>query len=1437
MVTTINSRFFDRHLREKVGPARPCEWLHLRAANGLPIPYTGYIEPDVSLAGHLVPQVGILITDPAGDQDHGAPGLLGMNILQRCYDLFRPEGDEQVAESEWTAEWRRAFSACHTIRALPADGQLGLARALGAAVRISHGTVGWVPARCPHLAGVSWPSVLFEPAPGGTPLPPGLVAARAVLTLCDGTLWIPVANLGREDAIVAGRTVLGTLSIPQHIRPAGDGLDVHTAGTSVVVRSMSVADAPPLEWGELVWDNLTPEQQQQGRRLLGQYQDVFSRSEQDLGCATGIQHEIPLLDDAPVRQRHRRLPPSQYEQVREHIHTLLEGGVIRPSTSPYASPIVLVQKKNGELRMCVDYRQLNARTRRDAHPLPRIEESLDALGGAQYFSTLDLASGYNQVAVAEADRAKTAFCTPFGLYEFNRMPFGLCNAPGTFQRLMEQIFGDQSLQTLLLYLDDVVVFSSSFEQHLQRLELVLCRLRAHRLKLKLSKCRFFQKEVQYLGHVISAEGVATDPEKTRVVAEWPQPRTARDLRSFLGFASYYRRFVPGFAALAAPLHQAAAAAAGGKKGTNLTGSVGEHWSPECEEGFRALKRSLVASPVLAYADFSKPFYLDIDASYAGLGAVLSQDQGGARRPIAYASRGLRPTERNMSNYSSRKLELLGLKWAVTEKFREYLLGHPCTVYTDNNPLSYLQTARLGATEHRWAAELALFDLEIRYRPGTANRNADALSRLPQTASLPEDPGRVADPVARQVAALPTRTPEDLRRLQERDPEVGPLLDRLRRGQPPPRAELRSWSWGARKLVGQWARLALRSGVMYRRVRPPDATGPVWQLVVPDTLRQMVLQEVHDHHGHQGRERTARLVAERAYWPGVYRDIQAYCRDCTRCNLAKAAPPVAPPPLGHLVASRPLELVALDFTLLDKARDGHEQVLIVTDTFSKFTQAFPTRDQKAATVARLLVEKWFYVYGVPDRIHSDQGRNFESELIRRLCQTYDIQKSRTTPYHPQGNGQCERFNRTLHDLLRTLRPEQKPHWPRYLPSLLYAYNTTVHSSTGYSPYELMFGRMPRLPVDHLLGREVDAPVGDWVSDHRQHLGEVYRRTRERLAAGQARPEAGGNEKAHQVWPTGTLVVQRSHPLGRNKIQDVWGSAPLRVVGDLDGSGRDYLVQPVGSTGPPRCVHRSELRQAPPGLCPPEARAEAADRGEPRPSETPPLAPQPGGNSEPSLAGWWAWMGDGQAAPPDPARRLVPPTEEPARRPGSPLEEDQLPVAATSEPTTPPRAPGTDADGPVAADGAREEEPGPGRAEDGGPPGPPSAEVDEGPTNPPGWVPAGRPVRSTAGQHSNPHRLPRSAVPGEVPAGTAGSQGGGGCDGANPIARLCAVILEWERRGGARGSTTPPEATSGAPPRDPEALGPAGIKSGAGHPVRSFPCSVRCGRCAAALRLRA
>ena len=400
-------------------------------------------------------------------------------------------------------------------------------------------------------------------------------------------------------------------------------------------------------------------------------------------------------------------------------------GAIRRSFSPWASAVVLVRKKDGGLRFCIDLCKLNNRTIKDGYSLPRIEDTLDCLHGAVWFSTLDLKSGYWQVELEEEAKPLTAFTMgPLGFWECEHMPFGLTNALATFQRLMEYCHGELHLNWCIIYLDDIIVFSQTPEEHVHRLRAVFNKLKAASLKLKPSKCDFFKIEIKYLGHVASKEGVSTDPDKIKFVTEWPQPTTVTEVRSFLGFVSYYRRFIPNFSKIVKPLN---------KLLHNLEGTPSQkkefkvHWGPEQQEAFETLQRLCTESPILAYTDFKAPFILHTDASGDGLGAVLYQVQEGKQRVIAYACWSLTRSERNCPVH---KLEFLALKWAITDKFHEYLYGSQFQVYTDNHPLTYvLIMAKLDATGHRWVAALSNYTFSIIYKPGQGHKDADALSHI------------------------------------------------------------------------------------------------------------------------------------------------------------------------------------------------------------------------------------------------------------------------------------------------------------------------------------------------------------------------------------------------------------------------------------------------------------------------------------------------------------------------------------------------------------------------------------------------------------------------------------------------------------------------------------------------------------------------------------
>ena len=506
-------------------------------------------------------------------------------------------------------------------------------------------------------------------------------------------------------------------------------LRLHSGQNIGILEVVTITDAPSstskpgLVHQPPVPEHLSPLQQQQLNGLFKEFSDVFSQGEDDLGCTPLLEHTIET-HGPPLRQPYRRQNLAARREEMVQVQQMLASDVIRPSNSPWVSPVVMVKKKDGRLRFCVDLRQLNAATVKDAHPLPRIDDLLDALHGARWFSTLDLKSGYWQVPIMERDKEKTAFRTSSGqLYEFNQVPFGLCNASATFSLLMDHILSGLHWETCLFYLDDIIVFSSTWEEHLARLCQVFERLRHADLKLGAEKCAFAAKEVSYLGHRVTEEGLLPDSALLAAIREIPPPKTATEVRSFLGLAGYYRRYVKNFAAIAGPLHALT------RKDAVF------HWSADCQDAFDCLKTLLTTSPITAFPDFSQSFRLYTVESTAGLGAILAQVPEGKERIICCASRSLNQAEKA---YPATKLECLAMVWAVA-KFCPYLMAMPFEVYMDHYALQWLKTMRTGlALLHCWSAALEGYDFTVKHRPGKAQTHVDGLSRLLVDPAPPED---------------------------------------------------------------------------------------------------------------------------------------------------------------------------------------------------------------------------------------------------------------------------------------------------------------------------------------------------------------------------------------------------------------------------------------------------------------------------------------------------------------------------------------------------------------------------------------------------------------------------------------------------------------------------------------------------------------------------
>ena len=947
---------------------------------------------------------------------------------------------------------------------------------------------------------------------------------------------------------------------------------VETTVASIGTKNSTVSEEKKQTLWKLVEassKNLTREQIEQLHELLLLYADVFACDDDEVGRTNKIQHTI-YTDAPPIRQAVRRIPPIKRQEVQKLLSEMQERDVIEPSSSPWASPIVLVKKKDGSTRFCVDYRKLNSVTRKDAYPLPRIDDTLSTLAGAKWFSTLDLISGYWQVEVDPNDRSKTAFCTTEGLFQFKVMPFGLCNAPATFQRLMDLVLAGLQWSHCLVYLDDVIILGRSFVEHLHNLQAVFKRLREAGLKLKPSKCSLLQQEVQYLGHVVTQEGVLVDPSKVEKVQTWPVPQSVQEVRQFLGFCSYYRRFIQNFAQIAKPLHRLT------EKNAKF------NWTAEAEKAFEHLRKQLSTTPVLVYPDFEKEFILDTDASDSGIGAVLSQvDSQGRERVIAYGSRLLSKPERH---YCVTRRELLAVVF-FTNQFRPFLLGRHFLLRTDHGALTWLMNFKEPEGQMaRWLEKLQEFNFEIMHRRGKKHTNADALSRLPCKQCGFHQPENSSEQVIVSAISLQVgRSSADLRQLQLDDPTIKPVLMAKDSGDKPAPDSLKQYSPHTNRLFALWDQLVLIEEVLYRHFVSADGTEDHPQLVVPKSLQENILRQIHDD-GHLGQEKTLSRIKQKFYWPGHFNDIKNWCNTCVTCAAHKTSPPRRKAALQTVQAGYPLQLVAVDILgPLPESESGNSYLLVVGDYFTRWMEAYPIPNMEATTVAKTLTDKFFCRFGIPEQLHSDQGKQFESQLLKDVCTILRIDKTRTTPYHPQSDGLVERFNRTLVSMLSTTTDENPFEWEYHVQKVCMAYNTSVQSTTGFTPFFLMFGREARLPVDLLFELpKSSSSVSDYVTFLTESLNKAYELARVKVGMKQQRQTENYNQRIHGkpfsendlVWLHNPRVPRGSH----RKLRKTW-NGPYKVVKRI--SDQNYRIKHT-MNGKRLVVHFNRLKFCNPNM---------------------------------------------------------------------------------------------------------------------------------------------------------------------------------------------------------------------------------------------------------------
>ena len=929
--------------------------------------------------------------------------------------------------------------------------------------------------------------------------------------------------------------------------------------------------------------------------LLWHYRDVFALSHHQLGCFNRTKHEIELTDETPIKQKYRRIPPHLFQAVKEELHKLLDNGVIQPSTSPFSSPISIAIKKDGTPRICLDFRKINAVTKKDAKCIPSVDELIDSLHGKKVFSSIDLMQGYHQQELTERSKKFTAFnAGPIGFFEYARLPFGLSNSSASFQRMMEYILRDLLPHLCLVYIDDVIIHSYNNEEHLDSLAKVFRSLRKYNIKLKPSKCTFFKTKLNFLGHTISDEGICADVDKVKAIQDWKAPTSVKQVRQFQGLAGFLRRYIANFASIAQPitdLLKGYSNKKGEKAKNRKLEAIQFKWGKEQETAFRQLKKKIAEDVVLAYPDFDKPFRLSTDASRNGLGATLEQEQeDGKYRPVAFASRRTSAAEKQ---YPVHKLEFLALKWSVCEKFKDYLRSKPFVCYTDNNPLTYVfKTAKLDATAQRWVSQLEPYDMRVVYRPGTNNVVADALSRKyddeefdntqhiqhwARTLCEGFDSDRSQHLAATTVKDTTDTTPTtnfDWNVLQTTDITTTTVKKCIEDDTVVSDAERTPAVKGLLKVKDK---LVVFKNLLYYQ-EDPTATR---RLVVPNQQKKELTLLYHTF-GHFGVTRNYKQLKQRFYWNNMKQTVTEVCSTCDRCQRAKTPKEKNKGPLTHIITpARPMHQLSIDFLAIDTKAQTKCKILTCVDEFTKYAFGILVKSENAEKTAEALYRNIYTKFGIPETVHSDNGATFVGKVLAGLNKLLGIRHTVTTTYRPQSNGSCERLNSTLISRIRTLHPREKRRWYFHIDSLVMAYNTTIHESTNTSPFQAMYGRQAKIPIDLLVHlpdqdeqQQRPRTVKSFAKEREKELKRSYEIMKDNIDRRRARSKRNHDDKLAQpvTFKKGDKVLVRKFTQ-KNKVDDRFHAEIHTVLNQKDDVPL-FLIQGLES-GTIKTIHRDHL----------------------------------------------------------------------------------------------------------------------------------------------------------------------------------------------------------------------------------------------------------------------
>ncbi|QRW17320.1 Retrotransposable element Tf2 protein [Rhizoctonia solani] len=917
-----------------------------------------------------------------------------------------------------------------------------------------------------------------------------------VVRMLDGTISQTVCPIGNTPAI------LGMTWLTQESPLIDWNLGTVTFPDQVQIASEEEADSNPL--------SDLPKQYHEFAKVFGEEEFKVLPPHQEYDIA------INLLPDAKLSPGPiYGMTNAESKALKQHIDKELATGKIRPSTSLAGAPVMFVKKADGSLRLVVDYQKLNDVTHKNVYPLPRQDDLMAKLRNAKLFTKLDLHWGYNNVRIKEGDEWKTAFRTKYGLFEYLVMPFGLTNALAAFQHFMNDLFRDLIDVTVIIYLDDILIFSEDPKKHPEHVREVLSRLMRNQLFCKLSKCHFHVTTVDYLGIVISPAGFSMDQKKIEAVTSWPQPKTVKQVQAFLGFVNYLRRFIPNFSLVARPLHNLT------KKETPWS------WDNPEEAAFQELKTLVTRSPVLIHSNPKLPYYLETDASGVAMGAILSQQgEDNQLHPIAYMSKSFSGAE---ANYDTHDKELLAIIKAL-EEWRIFLEAteKSIQVFTDHRNLEYWMQAQTFNQRHaRWRIFLSDFNFEIHYRPGKQSGKPDALSRRLDYLDVPPEPE-----VMLPTEVFANTSEEELEivtkvrsRLKE-DPSLEQIIQFLTEDAdnalPSIQKAYQEYDW--------------EEDLLWYRGR----------LVVPNhkPLKERLLKEFHDSPlaGHPGQQRTLELLSQNYWWPGMKSSAKEWVEHCPTCqaNQRARAPVIALKPLE--VPPYPFHTILYDFITGFPKSQGHDAILVVIDSFSKFGHFIPTSKKVTSKgLADLFITHIWKLHGLPIKTVSDRGTTFTGKFLQALYQRLGIKPSFSSAYHPESDGQTERVNQFIEFYLRSYVAANHSDWATWLPLAEYAYNNAKHASTGKTPFELVYGRNPVMNPSNVPANVPEADkVADTLAQEWKEAKSALRLSKERMAENQGTiPEYSVGEK---VWLDGKNVELRTNS---NKL-DPRRLGPFKII---------------------------------------------------------------------------------------------------------------------------------------------------------------------------------------------------------------------------------------------------------------------------------------------------